>query len=558
MKNFAQAILILLAFSSCRYLPMVKYFSQKKETSFPKFSKHEKFKGSVNSLRAYDITTYDWSVKVLPKSKRLESSMKIDFTMQADQDTILLDLQKVLNVKTIVADVPVRWKHSRDLLYVVFSEELPKGTKSTITIKYDGKPTNLSKEGPIQWKEDKNGTPWISTQTEGVGAHFMMPCKELLYDEPEKCIIRVEVPEDLLAVANGKLDSTTAKNGFKTYHWSVQNPINIYNVSFNVGDFVKIEKVYTDIEDTDRIIEIYALRQDEEKADAFYDQTVLHLQELEKMYGVFPWWSDGCKIVQSTLGRSAMEHQSAISMGSILTNDFQPRQDSLHINTTLTHELAHEWWGNLVTGYDYGDMWLHEGFATYSEALVIERLYKPAYYDFYIRRMAYYVENARPVLKPTGVRYNSWVSHKDGDIYNKGGLLLHTVRRQLNDDKLFFEVLKSALSEFERQNITTDQFIQFFSAKAGKDLSGLFNLYLKYDVPPILDFQYDSLQSELQYKWATPLKEEFPFTVIASTAEEQLRLTPTDQWQTQKVGSRPKFDIANFGYVLVSTKKEKK
>lgn len=557
MRPIIPILLILLLVTSCRYMPMVKYFSQKKETSFPKFSKQEKFKGSVNSLRAYDITTYDWTVKVLPETKRLESSMKIDFTMQEDQDTILLDLQRVLNVRAIEANLPVKWKHSRDLLYVIFSEKIAKGTQSSITIKYDGKPTNLSKEGPIQWREDQNGTPWISTQTEGIGAHFMMPCKELLYDEPERCIIRVEVPENLMAVANGKLDSVTSSGAFKTYHWSVNNPINIYNISFNIGDFVKTEKPYTDITGTPRVVAVFSLKQNVEEASVFYDQTAVHLTALEKLYGVFPWWSDGCKIVQSTLGRSAMEHQSAISMGSIMTNDFQPRQDSLHINTTLTHELAHEWWGNLITGYDYGDMWLHEGFATYSEALVIEELYQPAYYDFYIRRFARYIENARPILKPTGVRYNSWVSHKDSDIYNKGALLLHTVRRQLNDDKLFFSVLKSALSEFERQNITTEEFVTFFSEKAGQNLSPLFNIYLKYPEPPVLEYSYDSLQSTVNYRWAKPLNEAFSLKVIATVEEEKISLIPTDTWQKATISSRPVFDIADFGYALIFDKSGK-
>lgn len=535
---------------------MVKYFSQKKDTSFPKFSKYEKFKGATNSLRAYDITTYDWTVKILPETKRLESSMTIDFTMQENQDTILLDLQRVLNVRTIEADLPVKWKHKRDLLYVVFSEELAEGTAASITIKYDGKPTNLSKEGPIQWKEDQNGKPWISTQTEGIGAHFMMPCKELLYDEPEQCIIRVQVPQDLMAVANGKLDSVTSAGTFKTYHWSVNNPINIYNISFNIGDFVKIEKPYTDINGNDQVVDIFSLRQNVEPASSFYDQTTVHLEALENLYGVFPWWNDGCKIVQSTLGRSAMEHQSAISMGSIMSNDFQPRQDSLHINTTLTHELAHEWWGNLVTGYDYADMWLHEGFATYSEALVIEKLYEPAYYNFYIRRFARFIENARPILKPRGVRYNSWVSHKDGDIYNKGALLLHTIRRQLNDDPLFFSLLRSALSEFEKQNITSEQFVSFFSIKAGQDLKPLFNLYLKYPEPPSLEYSYDSLKNTLNYRWAQPLNEKFSMRVIASVEEEKLSLTPSESWQATQVLSRPVFDIADFGYVLLHDKSE--
>ena len=546
------AILLLLVFSGCRYKPFVKYYFPKKETGLPKFSKSEYFKGEVNDLRMYDITTYDWHVKVMPESKRISGTMKIDFTMERSSDTIMLDLQHRLKAKSIDSNAEIKkWKQTSDLLYVIFSEPLSRGANGTLAIDYEGKPTSISKEGPIQWKEDKNGIPWISTQTEGVGAHFMMPCKELLYDEPERCFIRVEVPEDLTAVANGKLDSISkTSDGFKTFHWSVFNPINIYNISFNIGDFVKIEKPYTDVEGVVRVIDIYALRQDEQQARVFYEQTALHMGALEGLFGVFPWWRDGCKIVQSTLGGGAMEHQSAISMGSILTNDYRPPKDSLQINTTLLHELAHEWWGNLVTGYDYCDMWLHEGFATYAETLVVAELYQPRYYDVYIRWLAQYVGNRRPLLKTCGVRYNSWVTDYDQDIYNKGALMLHTVRRQLDNDDLFFKTLKDALVEFQRQNITTEQFISFFSNQTRRDFSNLFDIYLKYPDPPKLQYEYDSLNAVISYKWAKPLNSEFPLWVKMTVGDDKVLLNPTIDSQQVNAQKKPAFDIADFGYVL--------
>lgn len=523
----------------------------KKETGFPRFSKKSQFKGEANEFRAYDIITYDWTIKVIPETEKIESVMKIDFVMERDQQVIMLDLQKKLKVEDIDSDLPLeKWKHKGDLLYLYFEEELKAYTSGTLSIKYGGKPTHIAHEGPIQWKEDRNGKPWISTQTEGVGAHFMMPCKELLYDEPEKCIIRVSVPKDLVAVANGKLDSLTNEGNFHTYHWSVLNPINIYNISFNIGDFVKIQKEYEDINGQDQVIDIYGLRQDQDTISTFYEQTMLHLEKLEELYGVFPWWEDGCKIIQSTLGGSAMEHQSAISMGSILWNNFQP-EDTVHINTTLTHELAHEWWGNLVSGNDYCDMWIHEGFATYSEVLVVEKIYGSEYYDSFINWMAKRVDNERPIIKPCGVRYNSWVSPKDGDIYNKGAMTLHTVRRQLDNDPLFFDMLRSALAEFQKQNITSEELIEFFSKKADQDLSPLFNMYLNFAEPPILEYAYDSIRSTLQYKWASPLKDNFPLSVVVRSEEEKMKIEPTTSFQELSLKEKPTIKISDFGYVIL-------
>ncbi|MEQ9306207.1 MAG: M1 family aminopeptidase, partial [Marinoscillum sp.] len=442
----------------------VKYYFPNKKEGFPRFSKLDYLQGETNHLRAYDITTYDWYVKVDPEEEGIAGTMRIDLQMEMQQDTILIDLQRKLKIDDIESTFPVKnWKHSKDLLYIVFSEAVAKGATGSIKIAYRGKPANMSNEGPIQWRTDSNGNPWISTQTEGIGAHYMMPCKELLYDEPEQCFIRVEVPGSLVVVANGTLDSVSTKGENRIYHHSVLNPINIYNISFNIGNYDKFTLPYTDIQDREQEIQVYALSHMMDTAYSIYSQTTLHVKELEKLFGTFPWWQDGCKIVQTTLGGSAMEHQSAISMGSHFYNDYAPPAYSLKVNTTLIHELAHEWWGNLLTGNDYCDMWLHEGFATYAEALVIEQLYQPNYYGHYMWLLSLNVANERPILKPCGVRYNSWVSPKDGDIYYKGALLLHTLRMQMDDDEAFFSILKGALTRFAKQNITTDTFIDYFN-----------------------------------------------------------------------------------------------
>ncbi|MFK7953489.1 MAG: M1 family metallopeptidase [Ekhidna sp.] len=562
--NFKKSSLFIVLFScvliSCKYTPFVKYFTQKKDTGFPRFSEKNRFKGEANEFRAYDIITYDWEVKVISDKKRIESVMKIDFVMEQNQSTIMLDLQKKLKVENIVSSIPIeKWKHNGDLLYIYFEKEVKARTSGSLSISYGGKPINLAHQGPIQWKEDKTGKPWISTQTEGIGAHYMMPCKELLYEEPEQCFIRVSVPKDLVAVANGKLDSLTDEGDYHTYHWSVLNPINIYNISFNIGDFVKIQKDYEDINGQQQVIDVFGLRQDEDTISTFYEQTMLHMEKLEELYGVFPWWRDGCKIVQSTLGGSAMEHQSAISMGSILWNNFRP-EDTLHINTTLTHELAHEWWGNLVSGNDYCDMWIHEGFATYSEVLVVEKIYGTKYYNSFINWMAKYIDNERSVIKPCGVRYNSWVSDKDGDIYNKGALTLHTVRMQLDDDPLFFDMLKSALAEFQRTNITSAELIEFFSRKAGQDLSPLFNMYLNFAEPPTFEYAYDSIASNLSYKWAYSLNDDFPLNVVVISGDNKIEITPSNSVQNLTVNQKPEFKVSDFGYVLlkdINAKKKK-
>jgi len=203
-----------------------------------------------------------------------------------------------------------------------------------------------------------------------------MPCNALLSSESDSTTIAVTVPSNLTVVSNGQLigiESNTERKT-KTYKHEITNNINTYSLSFNVGHFVELTKPYSDINGIERNLKFHVLDYNQDTASKFYEQTPIILREFEKLYGEFPFWEDGCKFIESTF--SAMEHQSGIAMGSIYKNNWK------EFNTTLIHELAHEWWGNSLTGKDYCDIWIHEGMATYSEALFLEEIYGKATSSF--------------------------------------------------------------------------------------------------------------------------------------------------------------------------------
>jgi len=117
------------------------------------------------------------------------------------------------------------------------------------------------------------------------------------------------------------------------------------------------------------------------------------MKNSEKLFGPYPWWNDGCKYIEGCRKGWAVEHQSGIAMPQDACY-----YDHKKMNTVLVHELAHEWWGNNVTAYDYADLWLHEGFATYCEALMAESIYGKTDYNNFMRYFATVPENRRPVL----------------------------------------------------------------------------------------------------------------------------------------------------------------
>ena len=531
LKQIIFALLFSCLLSACYYKPFVTYTLNKK--GFKRFSKKEQIAGdNSNPHRNYDVNAYDWQLEVFPEKKKISGIMNISFTPKASQDTFLFDLQKQLKITSIRSlNKELIFTRTGDLLYLVFKEKLTENKKLKLEIVYEGKPVSVAGEGPIQWKKDEKGRHWISTITEGIGPHFMMPCSALLSKEADSSIISITVPQELTVVSNGGLTDVKGNKGnsTRTFTHLITNPINIYNLSFNIGHFQELSKPYTDINGVEREVLCYPLDYNQALADTFYDQVPIILKEFEKMFGLFPWWTDGCKFVESTF--SAMEHQSAIAMGSDYGLDWKG------YNFTLIHELAHEWWGNSVTGKDYCDAWLHEGMATYAEALFFEKIYGLESYE---KRIAYGIKdvyNTIPIYKVCDVLYNSWTNGNDQDIYEKGALAIHSLRKTVNNDSLFFKSLLLLQKDFANSNVSTDEVIDKFNELLENDYSDLFNWYLKRTKPPVLITKID--KGEMSYKW----KEEIPFykegSILLEVNNQLHELKPTTSFQ--------KLDINGIG-----------
>ncbi len=525
----------------CKYTPFIKYYRLDNDTNLPKFGKYSYLAGANNDMRSsYDITYYDWQVSVFPENKKIKGSMQIWMDFTQDQDTILIDLHKSLKIDSVTCRKPLKYKRKRDLVYIIFNENVSDGESLELTFHYHGKPPNILGEGPIVWKEDSLGNSLFSTQTEGIGVGYLFPCKDLLIDEPDSVRIRLDIPEGLVAACNGKLLRMENRNKRNYTEWKVSNSINIYNISFNAGDFVKFSEPYTDINGTERTLEYFVLRENEEAGRAFYAQTGKIMKTSEELFGEYPWWNDGIKFVESTF--SAMEHQGCIAMGSDYELDWE------NINTTLVHEIAHEWWGNSLTAADYGDIWLHEGLATYAENLVAEQLFGFDSYLKYCRNQMYWgIRNKRPVQKVMDVRYSSWAAYADQDIYQKGAQLMHTLRMQMKNDPLFFEILKQIQVEFRDKQITSAEFEQFFLDRCECDFKIIFDKMLRDANPPELAYSVfideDGSNAELKYRWAEGTPADYPIEIKFIAGMDTLLIKPSSAAQSKALPSNVEYKM---------------
>ena len=259
------------------------------------------------------------------------------------------------------------------------------------------------------------------------------------------------------------------------------------------------------------------------------------LRCFEHWFGPYPWYADGYKLVETP--HLGMEHQSAIAYGNHFLNGYLGRDLSrtglgLQWDFIIVHESAHEWFGNNISGQDHADMWVHESFANYAEGLYTEcRLGKTAGAAYMIGARVG-VRNDRPIIPAYGVN-----AQGSGDMYPKGGNMLHTIRAILDDDAKWRDILRGLNKTFYHQTVTSRQVEDYISREAGIDLSKVFAQYLTTTHIPI--FEYRVQNGALAYHWVDVVPGfDMPVRVNIPGLGTRL-LHPTESWQTLE-GASPR------------------
>jgi aminopeptidase N len=413
---------------------------------------------------------YELNLKTDIERHYISGNVLIIFRIVYQSDSIQIDLFPNLIIDSIV------WK-SRHLtfsrkytaVFVKFPQQLKPGDKESIRTYYQGTPQKAKKppwEGGMVWKKDKNHKPWIGVACENDGSSLWWPSKDILCDEADSVHLNMTIPAGLVCLSNGVLISVDSNDQTKTFHWVHRYPVNSYNVTFYIGDFRKISFPEKNKE-IGYAVEFYVLPYHEEIARKHFLQTFDVLRFYDSLFGPYPWRKENFKLVEAPF--EGMEHQTAIAYGSGYKN-LEYGSDYI-----IVHETAHEWWGNSVTAKDYADIWLHEGFATYCEALYLQHKSGQQKYYSLLSLDAAAIKNKYPLVGPYNVAY--W-DYRDGDKYFKGAIMLHTFRNYLQNDSLFFRILRTFYREHEYGFATTSDFIELSQRLSGRDLGWFFNQYL--------------------------------------------------------------------------------
>lgn len=489
---------LIIAFMLCIVPASAQYLAP--ETR--QFTRQDSLRGSITPEREWwDLTYYHLDIEVSPSDSTINGRNTVIYRVKRSGETMQIDLQPPLEIKKAT-------QNGRDLVFtregnvylISITGPQEAGKIYTLELTYGGRPKVSNRppwEGGVTWKTDSKGLPFIASSCQGDGASLWWPCKDHMYDEPDSMLISVTVPSNLMNVSNGRLRKTVRnKNNTTRYDWFVANPINNYGVNINIADYAHFSEVFSG--EKGRLdCDYYVLRENLGKAKIHFKQAPMMLAAFEYWFGPYPFYEDGYKLVE--VPYLGMEHQSSVTYGNGYQNGYRGVDQSGSgwgdkFDFIIIHESGHEWFANSITYEDIADMWVHESFINYSESLYVEYFYGKEAGNEYAVGTRRNIRNDRPV---TGV-YN--VNHSgSGDMYSKGGNMLHTIRQIIDDDEKWRSILRGLNSEFYHQVVKGSQIEDYMSEKTGINLKPVFDQYLRDIRIPV--FEYFISEGKLNYRW---------------------------------------------------------
>ena len=340
---------------------------------------------------------------------------------------------------------------------VALPRVLDPGETLRVALAYRGRPLVQDEFTGFHFARTPSGQPWIASSCQTIGSHTWWPCKSSFFhpdDKPDRVALNVTVPAELTAAANGRLLEVVEEGPYRTFRWQHDEPLPTYAVAVAVAPYVELRDEYQlPGHDEPVPVQLFVLPEHVEAAKLEFEVLPELLRFYSERFGPYPFASSKIGLAETPFW--GMEHSTLIAYG----NSF-PTWKALHgepdpfeirnrrFDYILVHEFAHEWWGNSVTARSWGDFWLHEGFATYAEALWVEHRYGLDEYLNFLQESKRGLAPSEPVFRPL---------HEDAGqaytevIYDKGAWILHMLRYVLrrpertdpaDRDREFFAALR--------------------------------------------------------------------------------------------------------------------
>ncbi|MBN1597994.1 MAG: M1 family metallopeptidase [Bacteroidales bacterium] len=523
----------------------------------PIYTRADTLRGALRKERTcFDVFYYNLSLRILPAGKKISGTNEIWFKGLEKCGTIQLDLFSNLDIESInYKGSELNYRREYDAVFIDIPGGIKKGEQYCISFKYSGKPIvskNPPWDGGFVWSRDMHLNRWVGVACEQFGASSWWPCKDHLSDKPDSMGINIEVTSGYQAVSNGTLrDVIELEDGYCRYEWFVNYPINNYNTTFYMGKYSEFtDTIYCE---SDTLLARYhVLPNHMDIAKEYFKQCNDVVRFYSSAFGPFPFPKDNFRMVESPY--AGMEHQTAIAYGDAFNVEKNARTYLIKdFDPIIVHETAHEWWGNAVTIGDMADIWLHEGFATYSEYLFLEHMlgYDTAMAE--LHKQMRIINNFWPLVQNRDVNENTFAG---SDVYNKGAALLNNLRCSINNDSLFMKMLYDFNMCYRDSIIRSEHFIAFVNNATGENYDPLFNKFLYHTDLPVLYYTYtregDNLR--LRFKW-TEVEQGFrmPFSIITFGEQERSARFDADTKEKEIVLE----DVSSFNFFSMHHTPEK-
>ncbi len=521
-----------------------------KGISAQEFTEQDTLRGSITLERAWwDLSYYHLDIEVRPDEKFISGSNLVGYKVLEEKKVLQIDLQPPLQIEKVTQDgKSLKVTSNGNAHFIKLKKKQKKGTYNELIVYYSGYPKEAVRapwDGGFSWKKDGNGKHFVATSCQGLGASVWWPNKDHMYDEVDSMAISVKVPKGLMNVSNGRLRKVDEDTN--TYHWFITNPINNYGVNVNIGDYVHFGEKYKG-ENGILDMDYYVLRDNLDKAKEQFRQAPMTMRAFEYWFGPYPFYEDSFKLVE--VPYLGMEHQSSVTYGNHYQNGYLGRDLSgsgwgLLFDFLIIHESGHEWFANNITDIDIADMWVHEGFTSYSENLYLDYHFGTKASEEYVIGLRKNIKNDIPVIGPYNVNKEG-----SGDMYYKGSNMLHNIRQLLDDDEKWRQILRGLNKDFYHQTVSSAQIERYLIDKTGIDLSSIFDQYLRTTMIPKLEYGYEEGIFKYRYTNVVP-SFKMPIRILVDETFEWV--TPSTEWQTTTIeGDLGTLRVDNNFYIEVS------
>jgi aminopeptidase N len=446
--------------------PYISAAGKSKSTAFPTwaapgYSWHED---------KYDVHFYFINLEVSNQNTFIKGFVTIHaFRVAENIDTFVVELSQKISVDSIFLKGRKQgfFLHENNLLKIVLQEEAKTFAEYNLQIYYHG---TAGTEGFYSGISSQTASTWNQKVTYTLSEPFQamdwFPVKQNLNDKADSVWVFITVDSSLMAGSNGLLkDIKNLEDGKKRFEWKSNYPIAYYLISFSVGDYMDYS-FYAPVSPNDSVLVqnfLYDSPGILDKVKSIVDQTGPLLTLFSEKFGMYPFSKEKYGHCMAPLG-GGMEHQT---MTSISGFDFG----------IVAHELAHQWFGDYLTCGTWQDIWINEGFASYAEYIAIEGL-----------------KTHQEAVKWLAHAHNLSINFPSGSVYltpeesqniqrifnfsltyKKGGSIIHMLRYEINNDSLFFAILRDYIASYANSTATGEEFKQIVEYQTGQDFDWFFN-----------------------------------------------------------------------------------